>query len=259
LQRPAKTTGIERLSVYADAEKGIIGNGYIQVKPSESKPGILDLYFDSAANEWRLYNNLVVCAKRRGQWNNAEMQKLRPTLAEVQLSPSTRLVRGTYRFPPFTNKAGDRDPPNGAHMSLAVEARIGPEIRTRLYSHTDVEAAFVGNYYGLERVVRWLDDGVRPIDVLDEQWKLSKACADWKTGDFHFWEYAGGKIMFWDESGFVQWQSAPRERATVAIEVRDKPWLKEQKEPGRRWIEMVHITREPFAQGDETCFGYILP
>jgi len=254
---------MDRLEVYADSKEGTIGNGYIQVKPSESKPGILDLFCWDAAAEgggtWRLYNNMVVCARRGAIWNNAEMQKLRPELTNIQQSPSARLVRGVYRFPPFENEKGDRDEPNGASMSLVVEARVGPEITTWLHSENDVQAAFVGNYYGLERVVRWLDDGVHPMDVLDPQWELAKPSGAWQTGDFHFWPHGGKRVIFWDETGFVQWEAAPRDRATVAIEVRDKPWLETQKDPGRRWIEMVHITREPFHQGDETSFGYFLP
>jgi hypothetical protein len=232
-------------------------NGLLRVYPSPFKPGILDLaYKNETTGQYDLYNNLVVCAFRQGRWNNAEMQVQAPTLTDISQRNGSGVVRATYRYPAFTKVEANGGAPNGAAMDLVVELGTGPTLRTQLYSRNDVTAAFVGNYYGLQQKVRYLDDGARQIDATLPPWSDAIPKGQWKLGKFVEFPYTGNRVVFRGDGGFLQWQSAPRDRAKLVLEIRRTPWLADQPDPGRPWIETVHITREPFRQGDETSFGY---
>lgn len=244
-------------SLFVDAAAQAIDNGRIRLAPSPVKPGILDLaYLNDASGQYELYNNLVVCAFRQGRWNNAEMQVQAPELVEVTPRDASGVLRATYRYPQFAKDESNGGPPNGAAMDLVVELGSGQSLRTQLYSQNDVSAAFVGNYYGLQRRVRYLDDGVRQIDATASPWSDAIPTGEWQLGKFIEFPYAGNRVVFRGDDQFLQWQSAPRDRATLVIEIRRTPWLHDQIDPGRPWIETVHITREPFWQGAETWFGY---
>jgi hypothetical protein len=240
-----------------DAAQQAIENGHIRIYPSPVKPGILDLaYLNETTGQYELYNNLVVCALRQARWNNAEMQVQAPELIEVTPRDTAGVLRATYRYPAFSKEEANGGAPNQAEMDLVVELGSGPSLRTQLYSRTDVAAAFVGNYYGLQRKVRYLDDGVDLVDATISPWKDAIPTGQWLPGKFVELPYAGNRVVFRGDDGFLQWQSAPRDRAKLLIEIRRTPWLADQPDPGRPWIETVHITRDPFRQGDETWFGY---
>jgi hypothetical protein len=246
-------------SITVNKEAGQIGNDLIRVGPSPTKDGILDLfYWHQDTERWLQYNNLVVCALRGGSWNNAEMQVLRPALNDVQEIAELGLVTATYKYPRFDRVQTDGRPPNGAEMLLAIEIGGGPQIRTRLYSANDVQAAFVGTYLGVWRDVRYLDDGAQRIDAQEPQW-TPPPHGYRQEGQFHDWPYTGRRVAYWGDDGFLQWQTAPPDRARLWIEIRRTPYIEDQPHPGHPWIETVHITRQPFRQGDETWFGYVLP
>lgn len=234
---------------YAQNSSPYIQNEYLRIWPERVFPGIIDLFFNNNGT-WTQYNNIVPIAKVNNEWANAELDTSHIT---TNLINSSNPIIIQYSYEPLSN---------GAHFYLTLTLNQNEKhvtITVTPYSNSlPIEAFSLGNYYGLQDQVRYVNHDLIIEDALTYP---TPSGSHYQLGNFYFFPLPHQNIFrFRGESGIVQKQlfTAPfSELDTLVIETRYTPWLPEQTPPYHNWFETIHLTREPFTTENNTwIFGY---
>ena len=200
----------------------------IRVIISPYVPGLLDLQ-RCTADGWQTYNNIALLVEADGVWNSAELNG--GTITETE--------PGVYDYERL---------PNGALVRVTV-ATTGRREVTALATVLggSVTQLALSNDYGLADDVSYAQTPDEAFDALSYP-----EPADGTGIMGAFCPISGATVTLFGKT-VVQYQRASG--ATGGwIEIRRRPWLTSQPDPGHNWIERAHLTRHG---GGEWVFGYL--